>query len=125
MNLEHKHGPVWIQQFVSGNITANQVLLRLQNNTDNVWYVNRLRIIQSVSNNNAQTGFRIEVLNENTTAQDPAVGQDFDFTANTRVFTLNFTTPIVVRPRQILNVRAGGVINGTAPANPLTSVLLT
>lgn len=124
MTMEHKHGPIWMQFFVAGTVASNQVLMRVQNNTDNTWYINRLRIIQSVSNNTAQTGFRVEVLQENTDVQNPAVGQDFTFPANTRVFTIEFTTPLVVRPRQILNVRAG-TISGTAPANPITAVLLT
>jgi hypothetical protein len=124
MIQEHKLGPVWIQNFVAGNITSSQVLLRLQNNTDNTWYINSLRIIQSVSTNTAQTGFRIEVLQENTDPQTPAVGQDFNLPANTRILTINFTTPIPVRPRQIVNVRAG-TISGTAPANTLSSILLT
>lgn len=124
MVQEHKLGPIWVQNFVSGNIASNQVLLRIQNNTDNTWYINSLRIVQSVSNNTAQSNFRIEVLQENTDPQSPAVGQDFNLPANTRVLTVNFSTPIPVRPRQIVNVRAG-TISGTAPANTVTSVLLT
>lgn len=124
MNMEHKHGPIWMQNFVAGNVASNAVLLRIKNETDNTWYISQLRIVQSVSNNTAQTGWRVEVLQENTDAQSPAVGVDFDFTANTRVFTINFSTPLRVRPRQIVNVRAG-TISGTAPANAITSVLLT
>lgn len=125
MVMEHKHGPIWMQNFVAGNVAPNAVLLRIKNGTDNTWYISQLRIVQSVSNNAVQSGWRVEVLQENTDVQNPAVGQDFNFPANTRVFTIVFATPLVVRPRQIINVRAGTTVTNPAPANTITSVLLT
>jgi hypothetical protein len=116
--LEHKHGPFHIQNFVPGNIAANTVLFRYYNNTDNPIYITEVRFIQSVGNNNPQT-FTLQVLSEDLTSTISSAS--ISFPASTRVLRFSPSSPIRVRPREVINIFVPAV-SGTVPANVLTSV---
>jgi hypothetical protein len=116
--LEHKHGPFHVQNFVPGNVSANTVLLRYHNNTDNPIYITEVRFIQSVGNNSVHT-LTLQVLSEDLTSTVSST--NISFPSNTRVLRFSPSSPIRVRPREVINIFVS-VLGSTVIANVLTSV---
>ena len=117
--LEHKHGVYYVQNFVPGNAGANTVLFRFQNSTDNKLYIHNVRFTQSNNTNSAGTTYVVQVLSEDLSS---TVSQfNISVTASTRIINFTPAEPIVVSPRQIVNIYVSTA--GASPtANVLTSV---
>ena len=117
MTLEHKHGPVYVGNFVA-TWAANIVLLRRTNATDNSWYASSITIRQSVGNNAAQT-IAVEVLRPDETV---FASQTINLPASTRLLILPLNM-LQIPSNHTLVVR-GTTNNSTAPANVDVSVRL-
>jgi hypothetical protein len=117
MMVEHKHGPIYVGNFVA-TWAANVILLRRTNATDNTWFANSITIRQTVTNNAAQD-IVVEVVNPSNTV---TASQTVNLPANTRLITIPLNNLAI--PRNHTLVVRGTTNNSTAPANVDVNVRL-
>jgi len=117
MLQEHKHGPIYVGNFVA-TWSANVILLRRTNATDNTWFANSITIRQTVTNNAAQD-IVVEVVNPSNTV---TATQTVNLPASTTLVTIPLNNLAI--PRNHTLVVRGATNNATAPANVDVNVRL-
>jgi hypothetical protein len=117
MLQEHKHGPIYVGNFVP-TWAANVILLRRTNATDNTWFANSITIRQTVTNNAAQD-IVVEVVNPFNAV---TASQTVNLPASTTLVTIPLNSLLI--PRNHTLVVRGATNNATAPANVDVNVRL-
>jgi hypothetical protein len=117
MIQEHKHGPIYVGNFVA-TWAANVILLRRTNATDNAWIASSITIRQTVINNAAQN-IVVEVVNPSNTV---TATQSVNLPANTTLITIPLNNLAI--PRNYTLVVRGTSNNSNAPANVDVNVRL-
>ena len=117
MMVEHKHGPIYVGNFVP-TWAANVILLRRTNATDNTWFANSITIRQTVTNNAAQN-IVVEVVNPSNTV---TASQTVNLPENATLITIPLNNLAI--PRNHTLVVRGTSNNSNAPANVDVNVRL-